>query len=105
MNELNLEKYRDKEYLEKYFLKSVGRFTKDELLLIYQNRRNIRSIPTLAKLMGFKTTMEIELLSLKHDSEWRTKVHNINDEEAVEIFFRVYILDSLIKWCKETDKQ
>lgn len=102
MNELNLEKYRDKEYLENYFLKPVGRFTKDELQLIYQNRRNIRSIPTLAKMMGFKATMEIELMSLKHDSEWRNKVHNITDEEAVEIFFRIYLIDSLIKWCKET---
>ena len=99
MNELNLEKFRDKEYLEKYFLKPVGRFTQDELQLIYQNRRNIRSIPTLAKMMGFKATMEIELMSLKHDSEWRTKVHDITVEEAVEIFFRVYLLDSLIKWC------
>ena len=103
MNELNFEKYRDKEYLENYFLKSVGRFTTDELRVIYQNRRNIRSIPTLAKMMGFKTTMEIELMSVKNDSEWKRKVHDITEEEAVEIFFRIYLIDSLIKWCKEKE--
>ena len=103
MNELNFEKYRDKEHLENYFLRPVGRFTKEELQLIYQNRRNIRSIPYLAKMMGFRTTMEIELMSLKHDTEWRAKVHSITDEEAVEIFFRAYLLDSLIKWCKENE--
>ena len=100
MNELNFEKFREKEYLEEYFLKPVGRFTKDELQLIYRNRRNIRSIPFLAKLMGFKATMEIELMSVKNDSEWKRKVHDIDCEEAVEIFFRVYLLDSLVKWCK-----
>ena len=103
MNELNFEKYRDKEYLENYFLKSVGRFTTDELRVIYQNRRNIRSIPTLAKMMGFKTTMEIELMSVKNDSEWKRKVHDITEEEAVEIFFRIYLIDSLIKWCIEKE--
>ena len=103
MNELNFEKYRDKEHLENYFLRPVGRFTKDELQLIYKSRRNIRSIPFLAKMMGFKATMEIEMMSLKHDSQWRTKVHDITDEEAVEIFFRVYLLDSLIKWCIEKE--
>ena len=54
----------------------------------------------MAKLMGFKATMEIELMSVKNDSEWKRKVHDIDCEEAVEIFFRVYLLDSLVKWCK-----
>ena len=103
MEDLDCTKIRNEFDLEDFLLRPVGDFSKDDLKLIYRHRRNIRSIPTLAKTMGFKTPMSIELLSIKHDREWRAKAHDIKEGEAVEIYFRLYLLDSLIKWCKETE--
>ncbi|MBR6332807.1 MAG: hypothetical protein IKR77_00230 [Bacteroidales bacterium] len=103
MNELNFEKIRTEFDLEDFLLQPVGKFTKDDLKLIYRSKKNIKSIPILAKMMGFKNTMSIELITVKNDSEWKRKAHDITDGEAVEIFFRLYLLDSLIQWCKETE--
>lgn len=102
MNELNFEKIRKKFDLEDFLLQPVGRFSKEDLKLIYRAKTNIKSIPILAKMMGFRTIMSIELISIQNDTEWKRKAHNITDGEAVEIFFRLYLLDSLIQWCKET---
>lgn len=54
-------------------------------------------------MMGFKNIMAIELITVKNDSEWKRKAHNITDGEAVEIFFRLYLLDSLIRWCNQSE--
>lgn len=103
MNELNFEKIRAEFDLEDFLLQPVGKFTKDDLKLIYRSKKNIKSIPILAKMMGFKNTMSIELITVKNDSEWKRKAHNITDGEAVEIFFRLYLLDSLIQWCNQSE--
>lgn len=103
MNELNFEKIRAEFDLEDFLLQPVGKFTKDDLKLIYRSKKNIKSIPILAKMMGFKNTMSIELITVKNDSEWKRKAHDITDGEAVEIFFRLYLLDSLIQWCNQSE--
>lgn len=103
MNELNLEKIRAEFDLEEFLLQPVGKFSKEDLKLIYRSKNNIKSIPILAKMMGFKNIMSIELISVKNDTEWKRKAHNITDGEAVEIFFRLYLLDSLIKWCNQSE--
>lgn len=103
MNELNFGKINNEFDFEDFLLKPVGKFTKEDLKLIYSSKKNIKSIPILAKMMGFKNIMDIELISVKNDSEWKRKAHNITDGEAVEIFFRLYLLDSLIQWCNQSE--
>lgn len=103
MNELNFGKINNEFDFEDFLLKPVGKFTKEDLKLIYSSKKNIKSIPILAKMMGFKNIMAIELISVKNDSEWKRKAHNITDGEAVEIFFRLYLLDSLIQWCNQSE--
>jgi len=103
MNELNFGKINNEFDFEDFLLKPVGKFTKEDLKLIYSSKNNIKSIPILAKMMGFKNIMAIELISVKNDSEWKRKAHNITDGEAVEIFFRLYLLDSLIQWCNQSE--
>ena len=103
MDKLNFEKIHNEFDFEDFLLKPVGKFTKEDLKLIYSSKNNIKSIPILAKMMGFKNIMSIELISVKKDSEWKRKAHNITDGEAVEIFFRLYLLDSLIQWCNQSE--
>ena len=103
MDKLNFEKIHNEFDLEDFLLQPVGKFTKADLKLIYKAKQNIKSIPILAKMMGFKNIMAIELITVKNDSEWKRKAHNITDGEAVEIFFRLYLLDSLIRWCNQSE--
>lgn len=103
MNELNFEKIRTELDLEEFLLQPVGKFSNEDLELIYRSKSNIKSIPILAKMMGFRNIMSIELISVKNDSEWKRKAHNLGDGEAVEIFFRLYLLDSLKQWCNQSE--
>ncbi len=103
MNELNFGKINNEFDFEDFLLKPVGKFTKNDLELIYKSITNIKSIPILAKMMGFRAIMSIELISIQNDSEWKRKAHNLGDGEAVEIFFRLYLLDSLKQWCNQSE--
>ena len=53
--------------------------------------------------MGLRTMMSNELIALKNDNAWKIKSHYLKDEEAVEMFVRLYVVDLLEKWCNQNE--
>ena len=86
-----------------YLLQPIGDFSREDLRLILESITNVRGIATLSKVMGLRTMMSNELIVLKNDSAWKIKSHYIKDEEAVEMFVRLYVVDLLEKWCNQNE--
>ena len=81
--------------LELFLTQPIGKFDRDDLKLILEKFASLKSITTLASIMGLRTMLANELISLKDNREWQNKVHYLKENEAVEIFCRIYILDRL----------
>ena len=101
--QIDFEIFYEKFDLEDFLLRPIGNFSKDDLKLIGEKITNFNILVILAKVIGLRKTMSSELKSIRNDSDWISKTRHISQEELVELFFRLYLIDCLKKWSKETE--
>lgn len=92
MNEIDFEKFYEKFDLEFFLLNPVGRFSRKDLALIYDAKLNVRSIAVEAMVYGIREAMASTIKKVNDDEEWRDKIRHLNHEQAVEIYFRLYLI-------------
>lgn len=97
MQLIDYEKFYNDFDLDFFLTEPIGNFSRDDLKLILENFSNLKSITTLASIMGLRTMISNELLTLRSSREWKEKAHYLKQAEAVEIFCRLYLLDRLRK--------
>lgn len=97
MQLIDYEKFYNNFDLELFLTEPIGKFSRDDIKLILENFANLKSITTLASIMGLRTMLTNELMLLKNSREWKEKAHYLKEKEAVEIFCRLYIFDRLRK--------
>lgn len=95
MQLIDYDKFYNDFDLELFLTEPVGNFSRADLKLILEKFSNLKSITTLAPIMGLRTIMANELLTLNDNREWQNKVHYLKENEAVEIFCRLYLFDRL----------
>jgi hypothetical protein len=95
MQLLDYERFYNDFDLEDFLTKPVGKFSREDLKLILENFTRLKNVTILASIMGLRTMLANELMSLKNNREWKEKAHYLKENEAVEIFCRLYLFDRL----------
>ena len=95
MQLIDYDKFYNDFDLELFLTEPIGNFSRTDLKLILEKFANLKSITTLASIMGLRTMLANELMSLKNNREWKEKAHYLKENEAVEIFCRLYLFDRL----------
>ena len=97
MQLIDYEKFYNDFDLEFFLTEPIGNFSRDDLKLILEKFTRLKSVSILASIMGLRSMLANELMSLKNSREWKEKAHYLKESEAVEIFCRLYIFDRLRK--------
>ena len=64
MQLIDYEKFYNNFDLELFLTEPIGKFSRDDIKLILEKFANLKSITTLASIMGLRTMLAHELLSL-----------------------------------------
>lgn len=95
MQLIDYDKFYNDFDLELFLTEPIGKFSRNDLKFILEKFANLKSITTLASIMGLRSMLANELMSLKNNREWKEKAYYLKESEAVEIFCRLYIFDRL----------
>lgn len=98
MPEIDFEKfYRDFD-LEDFLSEPTGRFDRNEMRKILNACSNPKGIVMMAGFNGIRLTISQELHKVRDDAAWKEKIHYLREEEAQEIFCRLWFIDSIKKF-------
>lgn len=95
MQLIDYDKFYNDFDLEEFLTKPIGKFDRNDLKMILETFTGLKSITTLAPVMGLRTMLSNELLTMRNSREWKEKAHYLKQSEAVEILCRLYLLDRL----------
>lgn len=95
MNEIDFEKFYEKFDLEEFLLQPIGKFSREDFKLIYKKITDIKGLTSLATVLGLRSALSNQMLTIKNDRNWHEKAHYLKQEEAAEIYFRLYFLNRL----------
>lgn len=70
MQLLDYDRFYNDFDLEAFLTEPIGKFSRDDLHLILEKFANIKSVTTLASIMGLRSMLANELMSLKNNREW-----------------------------------
>ena len=104
MNEIDFERFYKEFDLGEFLMEAVGSFDREDLKLIFANVRNISSISVSSRFYGIRGTMAKELERIRNDSNWYDKAHYICEKDAMEICFRLYLIEKLKRDFKLEDE-
>lgn len=103
MNEIDYEQFYEKFDLEEFLLQPIGKFSREDLKLIYKKITDIKSLTSLATVLGLRSALSNQMLTIGDDRNWHDKAHYLKQEEAAEIYFRLYFLNCLKNEFKLTE--
>jgi hypothetical protein len=95
MNGIDYNRFYEEFDLSDFLMEPVGDFDRKDLNQIFANVTNISNIAVSSRFYGIRGTLAKELEKISTDDEWYRKAHYINDKDAIEIFFRLYLLEKL----------
>lgn len=95
MNNIDFERFYEEFDLGEFLMEPVGGFNREDLKLIFADVRNISSISVSSRFYGIRGTMAKELERIRKDSDWYDKAHYICEKDAIEIYFRLYLIEKL----------
>lgn len=98
MPEIDFEKFYQEFDLENFLYEPTGRFDRNEMIDILNACSNPKGIVMMAGFYGVRHAILQELHKVRDDAEWKEKIHYLREEEAQEIFCRLWLMDSIKKF-------
>lgn len=95
MQDIDFEKFYHDFDLENFLSEPTGRFERSEMKDILNACTNPKGIAMMAGFYGIRQAISKELLKVRDDAEWKKKIHYLQDEEAQEIFCRLWFMDRI----------
>lgn len=95
MKDIDFEKFYHDFDLEDFLSEPTGMFDRSEIKDILSACSNPKGIFMMAGFYGIRHAISQELLKVRDDAEWKKKIHYLREEEAQEVFCRLWFIDCI----------